>query len=186
MLARFAQLPAACLLCTDVAARGLDIPDVHWVVQLDPPQNPATFVHRCGRTARAGRAGAALCLLAPHEDSYVHLVACRQVPMTEQAPLSHCAEGAIAADETPEVLADAVCAAARKLAESDRAVMEKATKAFVAHVRGYKEHHCRFIFQLSDLDLNHLGRMLGVLRLPVMKEVRHLRCCLLQESLDRL
>ncbi len=42
------------LFCTDVAARGLDIPDVHWIVQHDAPQDPAAFVHRVGRTARMG------------------------------------------------------------------------------------------------------------------------------------
>jgi ATP-dependent RNA helicase DDX55/SPB4 len=40
----------ACLLCTDLAARGLDIPDVDWVVQYDPPQDPAAFVHRVRRS----------------------------------------------------------------------------------------------------------------------------------------
>lgn len=44
------------LLCTDVAARGLDIDDVGYIVQYDPPQDPATFVHRIGRTARMGKA----------------------------------------------------------------------------------------------------------------------------------
>ena len=45
---------AGALFCTDVAARGLDIPDVHWIVQHDAPQDPAAFVHRVGRTARMG------------------------------------------------------------------------------------------------------------------------------------
>ena len=40
------------LICTDVMARGIDIADVAWVVQFDPPSNAEAFVHRCGRTAR--------------------------------------------------------------------------------------------------------------------------------------
>lgn len=44
-------------MCTDVAARGIDIPDVAWIVQFDPPQDPNYFVHRVGRTARAGKQG---------------------------------------------------------------------------------------------------------------------------------
>lgn len=56
-----------CLLCTDVAARGLDIPDVDWIVQLDPPQSPDAFVHRVGRTARMGRIGHALVFLMPDD-----------------------------------------------------------------------------------------------------------------------
>lgn len=70
---------AGCLLCTDVAARGLDIPDVDWVLQLDPPQAPDAFVHRVGRTARMGRAGAALALLLPHEMTYVEFLRVRKV-----------------------------------------------------------------------------------------------------------
>lgn len=47
-LAAYAEAPAAVLLCTDLASRGLDIPDVSWIVQFDPPQDPAAFVHRWG------------------------------------------------------------------------------------------------------------------------------------------
>ncbi len=70
---------AGTLLCTDVAARGLDVPDVAWVVQVDPPQDPDVFVHRVGRTARMGRSGRALTFLLPHEAAYVEFLRIRKV-----------------------------------------------------------------------------------------------------------
>lgn len=59
------------LLATDVAARGLDLPDVDVVIQFDAPSDPKTFSHRCGRTARAGRSGRAWAFLIGRELDYV-------------------------------------------------------------------------------------------------------------------
>ena len=62
--------------------------------------------------------------------------------------------------------------ALRKLSEQDRDVMEKGIKAFVSFVRAYKEHQCKFIFRLPDLDLPQLATSLGLLQLPRMPEMR--------------
>ncbi|KAH9937468.1 P-loop containing nucleoside triphosphate hydrolase protein [Fomitopsis serialis] len=51
----FCNAEAGTLLCTDVAARGLDIPRVDWIIQYDPPDDPRDYIHRVGRTARAGK-----------------------------------------------------------------------------------------------------------------------------------
>jgi ATP-dependent RNA helicase DDX21 len=45
------------LIATNVAARGLDIPEVDLIVQLEPPKDVETYIHRAGRTGRAGRSG---------------------------------------------------------------------------------------------------------------------------------
>ena len=45
------------LITSDLAARGLDIPDIQYIIQMDLPQDEDFFVHRCGRTARAGKTG---------------------------------------------------------------------------------------------------------------------------------
>jgi ATP-dependent RNA helicase DDX55/SPB4 len=54
---KFLQLDSGVMISTDVAARGIDIPDVDWIVQLTAPKDPSFFVHRVGRTARAGKIG---------------------------------------------------------------------------------------------------------------------------------
>ena len=64
-LEAFASGEAPVLVATDVAARGLDIPAVRHVYNYELPNVPETYVHRIGRTARAGRDGAAITLCAP-------------------------------------------------------------------------------------------------------------------------
>lgn len=62
------------LLCTDVAQRGLDIPEVDWIIQYDAPHEPEDYLHRVGRTARgANSSGKAMLLLLPNE---VGLIKC--------------------------------------------------------------------------------------------------------------
>jgi len=56
-LKRFKEKKFSCLVATDVASRGLDIPSVDLVIQIEPPKDPETYIHRSGRTARAGRSG---------------------------------------------------------------------------------------------------------------------------------
>ena len=151
-----AQRDGGALLCTDVAARGLDFPDVDWIVQFDAPQDPNAFVHRVGRTARMGRQGQALLLLRPSEETYIHFLNVRSVPLQPMAAAEGLAE--LRAPLTQLLLAD-------------RAVMEKAAAAFVSYVRAYSEHQCNYIFKLDDLDLGALASAMALLRLPKLREL---------------
>ena len=185
------------LVCTDVAARGLDVPDVDWCVQYDPPSDPDFFVHRVGRTARAGRAGIALVMLLPQETDYVDLLAMHGVP-TRHTSLEHMvgysvdapaplpqlaarpnkeAEDKAAADAAAGVVrlhdtVTDVTHATMTLCLADRDLLERGTKAFVAFVRGYQEHKCRYIFRFARLRLGRLARCMGLVRFPHLKDLR--------------
>jgi len=63
------------LVSTDVAARGIDVPDIGLVVHMTPPQDPDDYTHRSGRTGRAGRQGRSLLLVPPRAQHFVrHLL----------------------------------------------------------------------------------------------------------------
>ena len=173
----FVAAPAGTLLCTDVAARGIDVPDVRrsccrawcllcaepsfslicllqvdWIVQFDPPKDPAFYIHRVGRTARAGRRGSSLLLLLPREESYLPLLALKSVPIRPWGVLDEGSVSSVATSgagglstttaavsvfEDGVRLGEAICSAMQAEALSDRDVLEKGTTAFVTFVRGY-------------------------------------------------
>lgn len=72
------------LLTTDLSARGIDIPDVDWIVQYDPPQWSDSFVHRIGRTARAGKLGQSIMFLNEPEYPYISFLENKKVEITER------------------------------------------------------------------------------------------------------
>ncbi|KAE9132107.1 ATP-dependent RNA helicase [Phytophthora fragariae] len=157
----FSSLKSGLLVCTDVVARGIDLPDVDWIVQYDPPQDPNFFVHRVGRTARAGRSGCALSFLSSNEDAYVNFLKIRKVPSEEMTlPLD------TMEDVLPKV---------KSFILEDRDLLEKGTKAFMAFVRSYKEHQCQFIFRFKELDLGAVARGFCLLQLPKINELRNVR-----------
>jgi len=76
-LARFEDGHIDTLVATDVAARGLDLDDITHVVNYDPPEDDKSYVHRVGRTARAGRAGTGVTFVLPGDQSDISRMASR-------------------------------------------------------------------------------------------------------------
>lgn len=154
----FRKLQSGILVCTDVMARGIDIPEVNWVLQYDPPSNASAFVHRCGRTARIGHGGSALVFLLPMEEAYINFLAINQ-----KCPLQEMSLQRNTVDLLPKL---------RAMALADRAVFEKGMKAFVSFVQAYAKHECSLIFRLKDLDFAGLARGFALLRMPRMPELK--------------
>ena len=71
ILAKFCKVSSGVLICTDVAARGLDMPNIDWIIQYNTPGTCVEYVHRVGRTARVGHKGKALIFLEPCEVEYL-------------------------------------------------------------------------------------------------------------------
>lgn len=162
---RFRTEANSVLLCTDVLARGLDVPEIEWVVQWDPPSNAASFVHRVGRTARQGNEGNALVFLLPTEDAYIQFL-----KLNQKVDLSELQEDCIEANEaelrsTVEKL--------HKLQATDKGAYDKGMRAFVSHVRAYTKHECSAILRLKDLDLGKMATAYGLLQLPRMPELKN-------------
>ena len=74
LLDRFRTGENNVLITTDVAARGIDIPDVDYVINYDLPENPENYVHRCGRTGRGNRQGQAIAFCSPDEKIFLDAI----------------------------------------------------------------------------------------------------------------
>jgi superfamily II DNA/RNA helicase len=74
-LERFRSGKVRTLIATDVAARGLDLDDITHVINFDPPEDEKAYVHRVGRTARAGRGGTGITFVTPEKRSDVGRIA---------------------------------------------------------------------------------------------------------------
>ena len=163
--ARFANATSpSILLTTDVAARGLDIPQVDLVLQIDPPNDPKVFVHRCGRAGRAGRKGLSIVFLQPgREEDYVAFMEIRKTPLTK-----------FLLPETDVFDADAqqTTTTIRKLVITDRALHDKAQRGFVSWAQAYSKHQASSLFRIADQDWTDLGNAWGLLKLPKMPELR--------------
>jgi len=146
---QFCKDTTGVLLCTDVAARGLDIPKVDWIVQFDPPDDPKEYIHRVGRTARgAGGLGRALLFLTPQETGFLrYLKAATNVSLNEyEFPISKVAN---------------VQSQLQRLIEKNYYLNRSARDAYRSYLLAYASHSLRHIFDVGELDLHAVGLAFG-------------------------
>ena len=101
-LAKFKSGEVKYMVCSDVAARGLDIPEMSHVFNFDVPTHAEDYVHRIGRTGRAGREGRAFTLATKEDSKYLRAIEeiiGKPIPLLEDAPK---ATGKPAAEAAPE------------------------------------------------------------------------------------
>ena len=136
------------LLCTDVAARGLDIPAVDWIVQYDPPDEPDEYIHRVGRTARVEKKGKALLFLLPQELGFLRYLKKANVPMNE----FEYAENKIANIQEQY----------ERLIEKNYYLHAAARDGYRSYLMAYSSHHHKEIFDVSQLDLQKVAKAFGL------------------------
>ncbi|KAI4488527.1 hypothetical protein M0802_011530 [Mischocyttarus mexicanus] len=145
---QFCNVSSGILLCTDVAARGLDIPDVDWIVQYDPPDDPKEYIHRVGRTARGeGSSGHALLILRPEELGFLRYLKQAKIPVNEF-------------DFSWNKIAD-IQLQLEKLISKNYFLNISAKEAYKAYVRAYDSHHLKQIFDVQTLDLAKVATSFG-------------------------
>ena len=129
------------LVCTDVAARGWNIPAVDWIVQYDPPDDPTDYIHRVGRTARGhDGSGKALLFLLPEELPFLKFLQARKVMTMKRY-------------EFPEDKISNVQAQLEKLVEKNYFLNKSAKDAYRGYLLAYASHSLKDIFNVHALDL---------------------------------
>ncbi|KAL7896753.1 P-loop containing nucleoside triphosphate hydrolase protein [Trichoderma sp. SZMC 28014] len=144
----FSNAPHGILICTDVAARGLDIPAVDFIVQFDPPDNTRDYIHRVGRTARGTDAkGRSLLFLQPNEVGFLSYLKAARVPVVEF--------------EFPRKKIINVQSQLEKLIGKNYYLQQSAKDAFKAYLHAYASHSLRSVYDVQKLDLVKIAKSFG-------------------------
>uniref|UniRef100_A0A673VGM9 ATP-dependent RNA helicase n=2 Tax=Suricata suricatta TaxID=37032 RepID=A0A673VGM9_SURSU len=180
----FSRSKTGVLLCTDVAARGLDLPQVTWIVQYNAPSSPAEYIHRIGRTARIGCRGSSLLILAPSEAGYVNSLASHKINVSEiklEDILSvltrdDCFEGSrwrpqkSRAAGPPEIRQRATVLQTlfEDYVHSSEKRVSWAKKALQSFIRAYATYprELKHIFHVRALHLGHVAKSFGLRDAP--------------------
>ncbi|QDS72230.1 ATP-dependent RNA helicase [Venturia effusa] len=144
----FCNAKSGTLICTDVAARGLDIPAVDWILQVDPPDDPRDYIHRVGRTARGSNGkGRSLIFLQPSEVGFLKHLKEARVPLVEF--------------ELPEKKILNMQSGLERLISTNYYLNKSAKEGYRSYLNAYGSHSLRSVFDIQKLDLVKLAKSFG-------------------------
>lgn len=178
----FSEAKSGVLFCTDVAARGLDLPHVNWIMQYNTPGNPADYVHRVGRTARIGLKGSALLFLTPAEVAYLETLKQHGISPEELLVNDVLKTLAVSPNESTgrkfkvqNVLDQRAQESATNLQNSfedyvlsDQRHLKAAKTACQSFVRAYATYpsDLKHIFHIKNLHLGHVAKSFALRETP--------------------
>ncbi|KAM9720385.1 ATP-dependent DNA helicase DDX31 [Dama dama] len=172
------------LFCTDIAARGLDLPQVTWIVQYNAPSSPAEYIHRIGRTARIGCHGSSLLVLAPSEAEYVNSLASHKINVSEMKmedilsvlTKDDCFKGRrgggqksrTAGPQEIRERATVLQTVFEDYVHSSEETVSRAKKALQSFIRAYATYprELKHIFHIRLLHLGHMAKSFGLRDAP--------------------
>ncbi|OGM46946.1 ATP-dependent RNA helicase has1 [Aspergillus bombycis] len=144
----FCNAKQGTLICTDVAARGLDIPAVDWIIQFDPPDDPRDYIHRVGRTARGSNGkGRSLMFLQPSEVGFLKHLKEARVPVVEF--------------DFPAQKIVNVQSQLEKLIGQNYYLNKSAKEGYRSYLQAYASHSLRSVFDVQKLDLVKVSKGFG-------------------------
>ena len=143
------------LFATDIASRGLDFPDVDWVVQVDCPEDVETYIHRVGRTARYKAEGQALLFLLESETAFEEHLNSKNVPVE-----------VMRANPSKKV---SVVLKLQELMAQDVEMKYLAQKACVSYLRSIYLQKDKNVFKIEEMQGKELAESMGLVTVPVVK-----------------
>ncbi|XP_073496762.1 ATP-dependent DNA helicase DDX31 isoform X2 [Phyllobates terribilis] len=179
---QFSGARAGVLLCTDVAARGLDLPQVTWIVQYNAPASAAEYIHRVGRTARLGAHGSSLLILIPSEAEYIQTLVNHKISVSEmkmEEILSNLLledflvikRGKKTGTADPQAVRERATVLQTKFEDYVHASAEtslSAKKALQSFIRSYATYpkNLKQVFHVRSLHLGHVAKSFGLRDAP--------------------
>ena len=142
------------LFATDLASRGVDFPAIDWVIQLDPPEDIAQYIHRVGRTARYKSDGNSVLFVGEKEINFVNELELRKIKVTKIKIAPNKINNI-----TPVV---------RSLLSEHNELIEIAEKAISSYVKSINLMTNKSVFNIKNIDLGKLALSYGLVSSPEM------------------
>ncbi|CAD2095667.1 ATP-dependent RNA helicase HAS1, putative [Plasmodium vinckei lentum] len=145
----FSAAKNAILLCTNVAARGLDIPNVNYIIQYDPPDDSKEYIHRVGRTCRGNdSAGSAIIFLMKHELKFLNYLKFYNIPVNQ-----------FAYDQNKLIN---IQSQMESIVTKNFHLHKMAREAFKSYLNGYVTYALKDVFDINNLNLILTSKNFGL------------------------